>query len=235
VDASLVGVGNVERGAAVGGVRDEVGGVVGGELHADAAVGGAGGEAASLPGGPGELGLDATVGSADVDVAAEVLDVETAVGGFTLDVAVDGGEDEAAIHGVKLAGELMRDEELVSDRPIVDAGGAGAVGFNGAAGLDGDFLEHGFGFGLAAGAGAYAGFEGDVLAVFTDDFDAAVHAVDVEVSVDEGEGGGADFAGLLAVEPAGEGAAVVFVGVAGVGGEVLGAEGEDGEEGDAGG
>ena len=32
MDAALVGVGNVERGAAVGGVGDEVGGVVGGEL-----------------------------------------------------------------------------------------------------------------------------------------------------------------------------------------------------------
>src|ERR1700679_1853375 len=55
VDAVLVGVGNVERGAAVGGVGYEMGGVVGGELDGDAAVGGASGEAASLPGGAGEV------------------------------------------------------------------------------------------------------------------------------------------------------------------------------------
>ena len=234
VDAVLVGVGEVECGAAVGGVGDQVGGVVRGELDADAAVGSAGGEASSLPGGSVEIGLDAAVGGADVDVASEILDVHAAVGGFGLDVAVDAAEFEAAVHGVELAGELARDEELIAHGPIVVAGGAGAVRFDGSAGGDGDFVEHGFGFGLATGVGADTGFEGDVVAVLADDFDAAVHAVDVDATVDEGESGGADFAGLLAIEPLGEGAAVVTVGGAGMGGEVLGGEREGDDEGGAG-
>jgi len=78
---------------------------------------------------------------------------------------------------------------------------------------------------LTAGADADTGFEGDVVAVFADDFDATVHAVDVEMSADEREGGGAEFADLLgAGEETGDDAAVVGVVAAGVRGKGLGVE-----------
>jgi hypothetical protein len=203
---------------------------LGGEGDGDSSVGGAGGEASSLPGGAVEVGFDAAVGGGDVDVATEVVDAEAAVGGFTVDGVVDGGERETAVHGVEGGGKTMGDEEFVAHGPVTGAGGVRAVGFDRSAGLDGDLVEEGGGFGLAAGAGGDAGFEGDILAVFADDFDAAVLAVDVEVPADEREGGGAEFAGLLgATEEAGDGAAIVAAVVAGVGGEVLGVERGGGE------
>ena len=227
MDAVLVGVGEVEGGSSIGGVGDEVGGVAGGELDTDSAVGGAGGEATSLPGVAGEDGLDATVGGGDVDVAGEVFDMKTAVGGFAVDVTADSGELEATVHSVELAGELVRDEELVANGPVAVAGEVRAVGFDGASGFNGYFMEDGGGLGLAASTDADLGFEGDVVAVLADDLDASVCAIDVEVSVNEGEGGGTDFAGLLAVEPVGDHAAMVLVG-AGVGCEVLGGERQNG-------
>ena len=152
--------------------------------------------------------------------------METAVGGFAVDGAVERGEREAAVQGVEVGGEMMRDVELVARGPVAVAeDGMRAVGFDGAAGFDSDLVEDGGGFGLAAGVDAHAGFEGDVLAVFADDFDAAVLGVYVEVPVDEGEGGGADFAGLLvATEKTGDGAAIVTVVVTGVRGEGLGVQ-----------
>ena len=213
----------VEGDAAVGGVGLEVCGVVGGDGDGDGAVGGAEVEARAAPGGAVEGGVDAAVGGADLDVAGEVVDGEAAVGGFAADGAFYGGERDAAVQGVEVCGEVVGDVELVAYGPVAAAGDFGAVGFDRAAGGDGDLAEDVGGVGLAAGAGGDAGFEGDVLAVFADDFDAAVHAFDVEVSADEGEGGGTEFAGLLcAAEEAGDGAAVVAIVAAWVRGEGLG-------------
>src|SRR5882757_2536462 len=91
----------------------------------------------------------------------------------------------------------MGDVELVADGPVAVAGGLRAVGLDGPAGVDDDLVEDGGGFGGATSARTDAGFEGDVLTVCADDFDATVLGVNVEVSADEGEGGGAEFAGLL--------------------------------------
>jgi len=225
VDSGLVGYGVVERDAAVGGVGFEVRGVVRGDRDGDSAVGGAEVEAVSLPRGTVEGRVDGAVGGADLDVASEVVDGDSAVGGFAVEGAFDCGERDAAVQGLELRGEMVGNVEFVAYGPVAVAGDLRAVGLDGGAGVDGDLVEDRVGVGLAGGADADAGFEGDVLAVFADDFDAAVLAVDAEMSADEGEGGGAEFAGLLAaVEETGDYAVVVGVVAAGVGGEGLGVE-----------
>jgi hypothetical protein len=220
------------RDSAVDGGGDEVGGVGMRGGDGDATVGGLGVEAASLPGRAGEVGVDAAVGGVGVHFAGEIIETEAAVGGFGADVAVESGERDATVAGVEVGGEVARDEQAVVDRPVAVAGSVGTFGLDGGAGFDGDFVEEGLGVGPAAGACGYMGFEGDVLTIFADDVDAAVLAVDVKMSVDEGNGGGADFADLLGTaEPVKDAAIVIVAVVARVGGEGLGVERGGSEQG----
>lgn len=231
----VVGAGGVEGGASVDRAGDEVGGVGGWDRDRDGAVGGGGGEAAAVPGGAGEVGVDAAVGGFGVDVAGELGEVEAAVGGLGVDIAVECGEGEGAVEGVEVGGEVAGDVEAVADGPVAAAGGFGAPGLNDGAGFDGDAVEEGVGVGAAGGVGGDAGFEGDVAAVFAEDVDAAVLAADGEATVEEWDGGGAGLAGLVgAAEEVGEEAGVVVAGrvLAGLGGERLGVQagGGKGEE-----
>src|SRR5258708_1924695 len=111
MDSGLVGNGEVECGTPIGCVSDEMRRVVGGDGDGDRAVGGAGGETRSLPGGAVELGLNAAVGGGEVDVAGEFVEADTAVGSFATDGAIERIERKAAVRGVKVGGEAMGDVE----------------------------------------------------------------------------------------------------------------------------
>ena len=126
---------------------------------------------------------------------------------------------------------MARYAEAIADGPAATGGGLRARGLDGGPGLDGDGVEERGGVGGAATAGGDMGFEGDILAVFSGDVDAAVHGVDSEAAVGEREGGGAELAGpVAAAEPMGDHAAAVGVVLARLGGERLRVEAGGGEQ-----
>src|ERR1700728_1452773 len=101
---------------------------------------------------------------------------------------------------MELGGEVAWDVQAEVDIPAVAeqaekrARRRGTFGADGAAGEDLNFLQPGFGPVGALRLDADAGFECNVLAVFADDFDAAVFAGDGDLTVDQGKGGAAELA-----------------------------------------
>ena len=213
---------------------NEVGGIVVGSLHGDAAIGGFGEQSFSVPLRAVEGDIETAVDGSGVNFAAKIAEGEAAVGGVGGNLSVDVRYFDAAVFRMQLGGEVAWDVQAEVDIPTVaeqseKRARRGTFSANGAVGENLDFLEQGLGSLGARLLSDDAGLEGNVRAIFPDDFDAAVFAGDDDLAVDQGQSSATKLAGLFfAAEEAGV-VGVAFVSVARSSGEGLGVQG-DGEE-----
>lgn len=115
LDLALDGDGEINGYAAVHGAGFEVGGVGIGNTKIDAAIGGVGLEAFTLPAIAGERDIESAVGGVALDVAGKLAEINTAIGGGEANGAIEAGEVDAAIHGVKFGGQMAGHAEVIVD------------------------------------------------------------------------------------------------------------------------
>ena len=132
-----------------------------------------------------------------LDFSGEAVDGDAAVGGFKMHIAIEAGEVDAAVHGVEVGSQMLRDVEVVVDAvagAVEEVHMRAVVAQVAIVGVDDDLVEEIVGLGFGGRPGGDAGFEGDVGAVFAGDVDAAIGGADGEVAGGEGKSGAAHLA-----------------------------------------